>query len=328
MPMHKNRNREQIMPPCGEKERKIPMKNLLKMICVVLAMLVCLSCAACAEKPAADRAGNPIALKENPERIVSLAPSITQQIIALGLEENLIAVDAYSAQYEPQLAHLPQFDMMTPDCEQMAMLNPDVVFVTGMSYVDGDDPFQALINMGVCVAVIPSSTSIKGVKEDTLFLGECLNKQAEAQALVDGMDEILNAVAGIGADIEDKKTVAFEISALPYLIYTGGNTYQDEMISLLGAVNAYADQPTWFSANEEAAVAANPDVILTSIDYIEDPVGEIMGRAGWENVNAVANGEVYLIDPETSGLPNHNIVKALVEMAKAIYPEAYADFEE
>ena len=217
--------------------------------------------------------------------------------------------------------------MMTPDCEQMAMLNPDIVFVTGMSYVDGDDPFQALIDMGVCVVVIPSSTSIQGVKEDTIFLGECLNKQAEAKALVDGMDETLNAVSEIGAAIEEKKTVAFEISALPYLCCTGGNTYQDEMISLLGAVNVYADQESWFSVTEEAAVAANPDIILTSVDYIDDPVGEIKGRAGWESVSAVANGDVYLIDNETSGLPNHNIVKALVQMAKVIYPEAYADFE-
>lgn len=302
-------------------------KNLLKLICTVLVAMMCLSCAALAEKPEADRAGNAIKLPESAERIISLAPSITQEVIALGLEENLVAVDAYSVNYEPQLAELPQFDMMTPDCEQMAMLNPDIVFVTGMSYVDGDDPFQALINMGVCVAVIPSSTSIQGVKEDAIFLGECLNKQAEAQALVDGMDAILNAVSEIGATIEDKKTVAFEISALPYLVYTGGNTYQDEMIRLLGAENVYADQPTWFSVTEEAAVAANPDIILTSVDYIDDPVSEIKGRAGWENVSAVANDDVYLIDNETSGLPNHNIVKALVQMAKVIYPEAYADFE-
>lgn len=305
------------------------MKNLLKMICIALAMLICLSAAGLAdvEKPVADRAGNTISLPEKVERIVSLAPSITQEIIALGLEDKLVAVDPYAVNYEPQLSDLPQFDMMTPDCEQLALLEPDVVFVTGMSYADGDDPFQPLIDLGVCVAVIPSSTSIQGVKEDTLFLGECLDVEEAAQALVDGMDATLNAVAEIGATITDKKTVAIEVSALPYLCCTGSGTYQNEMLELLGATNVYGDQTGWVSVTEETAVAANPDVILTCIDYIDNPVGEIMSRSGWENVSAVANSAVYLIDPESSSLPNHNIVKALVEMAKAIYPEAYANLE-
>ena len=75
-------------------------------------------------------------------------------------------------------------------------------------------------------------------------------------------------------------------------------------------------------------MSADPDVILTSDNFSnEDPVTEILGRTGWENVTAVKNGQVAYIDNAASSLPNHHIVDALKEMAKAIYPEEYAGLE-
>jgi len=70
-------------------------------------------------------------------------------------------------------------------------------------------------------------------------------------------------------------------------------------------------------------VAANPDVILTCISYLDDPVGEILGREGWGEVAAVKNGQVYRLDDESSNQPNHRIVIALRQMAEAVYPEVY-----
>ena len=69
-------------------------------------------------------------------------------------------------------------------------------------------------------------------------------------------------------------------------------------------------------------------MILTSVNYIEDPIGEIMSRAGWDVVTAVANNEVHYIDNGKSYLPNQYIVDALIEMAVAVYPEAYAAYAE
>jgi iron complex transport system substrate-binding protein len=97
------------------------------------------------------------------------------------------------------------------------------------------------------------------------------------------------------------------------------------MIRLIGAENAYGDCDPWASVTEEAAVAANPDVLLTCISYLPDPVDEIMNREGWGDVTAIANGDVYLLDEESANQPNHHIVKALREMALAVYPEVYAE---
>ena len=299
-----------------------------KLFALMMALALCLSVAALAA-PTEDRAGNPIDLPDDVQKVVCLAPSTNAVIADLGLSDRLVAIDTYTAMYQPELAEkLPQFDMMAPDVEQLAALEPDAVIITGMSTVDGDGPFQQLMSLGIPVVIIPSSNSIAGIAEDVKFIGECLGDAEGAQALVDDMYAEIDRISAIGETIEEKKTVAIEVAALPYLCYAGGETYLDEMIQLVGAVNAYGDQPAWASVTEEAAVAVNPDVILTAIDYLPDPVDEIMNREGWGEVTAIANGDVYLLDSESANQPNHRIVKALVQMAQAIYPEAYADLEE
>lgn len=260
-------------------------------------------------------------------KVVSLAPATTQIIEALGMKDKLVAVDTQSPLYVEGVSQLPQFDMMAPNIEQIALLEPDMVFTSGMSYLD-DNPFQALIDMGICVIEIPSSNSIQAVKEDIVYTAACLGKETEGQAIVEEMQDTIDAIAAIGATITDKKTVLFEIACLPYIYSFGDGTFLDEMIELIGAENVLGDQTSWLSVTEESAVAANPDVILTNVNYIDDPIGEILARTGWENVTAVANSDVHYIDNGKSSLPNHGIVDALVEMAVSVYPEAYAAFAE
>ena len=293
-----------------------------KLFALLLAFALCLGAGAMAA-PSVDRAGEPIRLPGTVERIVSMAPSTTRVLTDLGLGDKLLAVDTYSAGYQPELAALPQFDMMTPDAEQLAALQPDVIFITGMSLAGGDNPYQALIDLGIAVVQIPSSSSIDDIQKDVLFIGECVGAREGAQALVDEMQAAIDGIAAIGASVTQKKRVAVEVAALPYLCYAGGNTYLDEMLRLIGAENAYGDSEPWASVTEEAAVAANPDVILTCISYLDDPVGEIMAREGWGEVSAIKNGQVYRLDDESSNQPNHRIVIALREMAEAVYPEVY-----
>lgn len=301
------------------------MKNILRLLSAVLALTLLLASAAVAEVPAADRAGNAIAIPAEVTKIISLAPATTQIIESLGMLDNLVAVDTQTPAYVSGVDGLPQFNMMEPDIEQIAMLQPDVVFTSGMSYVEGD-PFGMLIDLGVCVIEIPSSQSIEAVKEDILFVGACLGKEAEAQAIAEDMQATIDEIAAIGATIEEKKSVLFEIACLPGIYSFGSGTFLDEMINIIGATNVLGEHTSWMAVAEENAVAANPDVILTSVNYIEDSVGEILARPGWEAVTAVANGDVYYIDNGASSLPNQHIIDALIEMAVAVYPDAYAAY--
>jgi iron complex transport system substrate-binding protein len=294
-----------------------------KAIVLFLTLLLTSGCTVMAS-PTEDRAGVPIELPDRIETIISLAPSTTRVLTDLGLQEKLIAVDTYSAGYQPELAALPEFDMMTPDVEKLAEMEPDVIFITGMSLSGGSNPYQALIDLGIPVVGIPTSNSIEAIREDVLFIGECVGETDGAQALVDEMQAEIDEIAAIGATIEDKKTVAVEVSALPQLCYAGGDTYINEMIEIIGAENAYGESDPWASVTEEAAVDTNPDVILTCTSYLPDPVGEILSRRGWENVTAIADKAVFQLDEESVNQPNHHITKALREMAEAVYPEKYA----
>lgn len=301
------------------------MKWFIKCFCLLMTMVLLCS-AALAAPPAADRAGNPIQVPAQVNRIVSLAPATTQILDALGLLDKVVGVDTQTPLYVAGVEHLPQFDLMSPDIEAIAALEPDILFASGMSYLDGN-PFQLLMDMGVCVVDIPSADSIAGICDDILFTAGCLGMDAQGQAIVDDMLAKIDALAAIGGSIESKKTVLFEIGALPYIYSFGQGTFLHEMLTLLGAENVLGGQSGWLAVSEEHAVAANPDVILTNVNYIEDSVGEILARPGWENVTAISTGNVFYIDNGASSLPSHHIVDAMIQMAVALYPDAFADGE-
>ena len=281
------------------------------------------------EKPAVDRSGRKISIPEDPGRVISMAPATTQVLEALGCLDLLVGTDTQTPLYVEGLDGLPQFDMMEPDVEAIAALEPDLIFTTGMSYIEGD-PYAALNDLGFCVVVIPSAESLAGIAEDIRFTARCLGREEAAESVVSEMEEAAERFREIGETIgeEERKSVLFEISALPYIYSFGSGTFLDEMLGIIGAENVFADEAGWLSVAEEDAVFADPDVIMTSVNYLEDPVGEILSRPGWESVAAVKNGEVYQIDNASSSLPNQHVIRALCEMALDVYPEVYGEHPE
>lgn len=284
-----------------------------------------------------DRSGNEITLPEKTDAIISMAPSITRVLIDLGLADNIVACDTYSfGSYGSELnADIPQFDMMAPDQEQLVALNADIIFTTGMSQAGGTDVYESVRESGALITDIPSSTSLKGIEEDLQFIGLVVGKEAEADAMVSHMETVIAQISEIASTISDdeKKSVLFELytpSADNPVIYTAGNgTYINEMLELVGAKNVAADEADqWPALSEEAAVAANPDVILTADMYTPDVINTILTMEGWENVNAIVNNEVFMLDSDEVNQPNQHVISALIAMAKAIYPEQFADFEE
>lgn len=281
-----------------------------------------------AAKPTVDRSGAAITLPDNVETVISMAPSITQTLMDLGCTDQIIALDANSAKMENAPQGLPVFDMMTPDAEQMATLVPDVILVSSISSSGGENPFQPLQELGATVVCIPTSASIQDIYEDVTFLGQVMGKTERAAEINADLKAEIDRIAELGASIpeDQRKTVYFEISAAPSAYSTGTGTYMDEMITLIGAKNMMADKAEgWTSVDSEVVVSGNPDVILTNVSYIDDPVGEIKSREGWDAVTAVKNGDVYQIDKQSSSLPNENIVTALEQMGKAVYPEVFGE---
>jgi len=306
------------------------MKTRNRFLAVLLALALVFALAGCGgsgtdQAPAVDRSGAQIALPDKVEKIAALAPSIVETLLDLGCGDKIVAIDTQTQlnAYEALSTDLPAFDMMAPDIEQLAALGPDAVFVSGVTDISGVDLYAGLKDLGVCVINIPSSESIQGVKDDIAFIASCVGKSDEGEKIIADMTVEIDKIAEIGKTVTDKKTVYFEIAAAPYAYSFGSGTFLNEMIELIGAENVLGDQEGWLSVELESVAAADPDVILTNVNYIEDAVGELMSRDGWSGVSAVKTGEVYYIDNRSSSLPNENIVKALKEMAAAVYPDLY-----
>ena len=275
--------------------------------------------------PTVDPSGAEISIPEQIDSIVVLAPSITETVIALGYGDKIVGFDSQSTGIEGLPEDVPVFDLVSPDMEQMAALNPDVLLVSSLSLYDQESPYQQLIDMGVCVMCIPTSDSIADIQSDIAFLAAALGDKEKGDALIAEMQKEIDDIKAVAETITEKKRVYFEIAAAPDMYSFGSGVYMNEMIELVGAENILADQDGWLGVTEEVIVEANPDVILTNVNYIENPTEEIMGRSGWDVLTAVKNQQVYYIDNSASSLPNQNIVKALRQMAEAIYPEYYGE---
>ena len=272
-----------------------------------------------------DRAGTQITLPAKVERIISMAPSTTEILIDLGLADKIIAADTNTQKDGLLKQDIPYFNMMKPDAEKLIALKPDVVFISGMSNAKGNTPFSPLIDAGICVINIPSSSSIEAIYLDIAYIAAAVKQEEKGAKIIANMKKEIEAVRKKGAAIaqDKKKTVYFEIGASPHMYSLGTGTFINEMIEIIGAQNILADQKSWIAVSDEMVLAKDPDVILTNVSYIPNPIDEIMARAGWASLKAVKGKKVFGIDTNSSSRPNHNIIKALKEMAKAVYPEIY-----
>ena len=275
--------------------------------------------------PDKDPSGASITVPEEINSIVVLAPSIAETIIALGYGDKIVAYDTQSAGLEGIPADKPTFDLMQPDMEQLTALKPDVLFVSNMTLYDESSPYEQLIDLGVCVICVPSSDSIADIESDIAFLASVFGEKEKGDELIGDMQAEIERIQKIAQTIPEKKKVYFEIAAAPDLYSFGSGVFLNELVEIIGAENILADQQGWLPVEAETVVAANPDVILTNVNYIEDPEQEIMSRSGWEAVEAVKEKNVYYIDNMASSLPNQNVIKALDQMAKAVYPEYYGE---
>lgn len=299
------------------------MKKILALI-MTLSIFVLSGCSSQTDRMVTDREGTEVNIPTKIEKIISTAPSNTEVLMALGLGDKLVAIDKYSTDIEGINTELPQIDFSNPDAETIIGLEPDIVIASGHNKTgSAEDPFKAISEAGIPVVYIPSSDSIDGIYKDIEFIADVVNEKSKGKEIVDDMKAQVEEIKAIGDTITDKKSVYFEISPAPYLSSFGKSTFLNEMIEIIGAKNIFENEEGWVSPTAEAIIDANPDVIIINAGYMENPTEEIKSRDAWENINAIKNNEVYLVDQNASSRPSQNVIKALEQMAKAVYPEHY-----
>lgn len=272
-----------------------------------------------------DREGNLVEVPAEINTIISAAPSVTEILAGLGLADKIIAADMYSADVEGIDPAVCTLDFYNLNTEELVALAPDVIIINGISDNGDTDPYAELKAAGTNVVYIPSAVSLDGIKDDIAFLAAYTRTSDKGDELIGTIDSCISDISAKAANITEKKSVYFEISAAPYLYTTGSGTFLNEIIELVGAENIYGGEEGWISNSDETVIAANPDVILTSVAYDGYDFNEITAREGWDVLTAVKNGEVYQVGANETSRASQHVIDGINEIASAIYPDVYGE---
>jgi len=294
-----------------------------KLFAICLAVLLLAGCAK--TETVTDREGNEVIVPTKIERIISTAPSNSEVLLGLGLGEFIVGVDKYTSEHPELDSEVTRFNFREPDVEVLIGLEPDIIFASGHNKVGDEDPYKLIKEAGIAVVYIPSSISIEGIYEDIEFMASLTGTEKAGEEMINEMMALVEEVKAIAQGIETQKTVYLEISPAPYIYTTGANTFQDELITLVGGINVFGDEESWISASEEVIIAKNPEVIITTVSG-DTMVSDITVRPGWEVINAVMNNSVYQVESNPISRPSQNVVEAIKQLAEAIYPDLY-EFE-
>lgn len=288
-----------------------------KLLSILLALAMAFSMAfAVAETTSitvTDMTGREITLTEPATRIVALTASDCEILCALGAEETLVGRGEY-CDYPESILDLPVVQSgADTNIEQIIALEPQVVLMSTMAQTT--EQAEALEKAGIQV-VISDAQDIEGVYTAIRLIGDLMAKGTEAEALISDMQATFDDIAAKSE--ATGKTVYFEVSPLQWGLWTAGaNTFMDELATMCGLTNAFADVDGWAAISEEQVLERNPDYIVTITMYYGEgplPVDEIMGRTGWSDITAVVNQDVFNADSNEISRPGPRLKDAAIAL--------------
>lgn len=273
-----------------------------------------------------DGLGREVTLEAEPQRIVSLIPSNTEILFALGLGDRVVGVTKYDT-YPPEAAEKTVIGGITGksiSVEAVIALEPDLVLANDELQQPALD---TLAENGLTVFAT-NSTGLADVYRAIGWIGQLADVQAEADALI---SQLQTDIAAISAQVQqipvdDRPTVFYEVWPEP--LYTAGpDTFIGQLITLAGGRNIFDEVGAEFpEVSPELVVARNPAVILAPESDADNLTPEALAaRPGWSEIEAVQQGRVYLLDTDLISRPGPRLALALREVAAALYPDVFAD---
>ena len=294
-------------------------KMLRKSISLVLVLLLALgaSLAVAEDTCVIDMYGREITLDGPATRVVALTAADCEILCALGCADALVGRGEY-CDYPEEVLSVPVVQSgAETNVEEILALAPQVVFMSDMA--QSKEQVEQLEENGVQV-VISCAQDIAGVYTAIRMIGAVMGRDVEAEAMVADMQSAFDDIAA--ACGESGKTVYFEVSPLQWGLWTAGHgTFMDELAAMCGLENAFADVEGWAAISEEQVLARDPDYIVTISMYYGEgptPVEEIMSRAGWAELKAVAQGHVFNADSNAISRPGPRLKDAALELYQFI----------
>lgn len=271
-----------------------------------------------------DQLGRTVEFDEVPQRIVSLAPSNTEILFALGLGDRVVGVTEYCDYPAAAKDKAVIGGFSTVDLERVVALSPDLILATSMHEAD---VLPALENRGLTVFALAPAT-LDEVLESIILVGEVTGKVEEAAGLVNDMKRRMSVVTAKteGLSPEQRPRVFF-ITWHDPLMTPGSETRHDELIQMAGGINIARDLTGYADISLEAVIEANPEVMIAGVGMGDGealPAQFIRTEPRLGNTDARRNGRIYEIDTDLEGRPGPRIVDALEAFARFIHPELFA----
>jgi iron complex transport system substrate-binding protein len=256
-----------------------------------------------------------------PQRIISLAPSNTEILYALGLGDRIAGVSQYS-DYPPEATTKPSVGAYdTPNLEKILALNPDLVLATEAHQAT---LIPELESRGIPAIALSPQTLDEVIASITL-IGKATGAVKEAAKLTASMQKRIKAVADKTAALTvDKKPGVFYVLWNDPLMTVGKGTFIDELITKAGGVNIFGDKPSYPTVSMENVLTANPQVIVAGSGMGEGedlPFTFASTEPLLKDTDARKNGRVYSVNTDLTGRPGPRLVDALEQFFKIIHPE-------
>ncbi|MGA2670672.1 MAG: ABC transporter substrate-binding protein [Dehalococcoidia bacterium] len=269
-----------------------------------------------------DDLGRLVAINGTPQRIISLAPSNTEILFALGLGDKVVGVTDY-CDYPPEALNKTKVGgYANPDIEKIVALNSDLILA---GYGNPIEVVYTLAGLGLTVFGI-KTTDLDDLLNDIRRVGEITDKEIEAQALTSEMENKIQAVTNQTQELEQKPKVFYivwggEGSAL----WTAGSgTFIDELIEKAGGVNICQNITGYAEISLESVLASNPEIIITS----ELSYDWAMNATELASTNASQTGRIYTCDDNLVQRPGPRLVAGLEWFAHFIHPEIFGEPED
>lgn len=269
-----------------------------------------------------DDLGRQVKVTKKPERIVSLSPSNTEILFALGLDKQIAGVTKY-CDYPSEALKKPKVGgFADPSLELIVNAKPDLVLAGSIHR----ELVQRLEELKIHVVVLEPK-SIEQVLEKITLAGKVTGANTEAQNLVKNLQKQINEVKAKVKNLpEDKKPrVFFELYQDP-LTTIGGKSYIHDLLTAAGGKNITGSlKQEWLTYSTEQILAQDPEVIIfVRMHGSKQMAEQVKRRPNWQNISAVKNDRVYYLSNENIVLrPGPRLGEGLKTLAGMIHPDIF-----
>jgi iron complex transport system substrate-binding protein len=300
-----------LVLPCGR-------RRSINKICAmtVTFFLLEISAASLPPRMVTDQTGRRVNIPENPQRLISLAPSITETLYALGLGDRIVGDTTY-CDYPPEARLKPHVGaLLNPSMEAIVALKPDLVL--GIAEANRRETAEQLERLSIPIYGL-TAHSVEETLHSIEDLAQVLDRGDQGKSLVESLRRRVDAVKRSAAG-QPKPKVLFVVWYRP-LITAGPHTFIADAIRVAGGVSIADDLAgEWPRMSLEDALHRDPDIILFSQSESFSPaLDEFQQLPGWRDFRAVKDHRLYFIS-DTINRPSPRLIDALEEVARTLHP--------